>query len=249
MKETTSKEYIYNDFLKKSLSYYYSDKDLKKFYNTIPKQRDYTFCKCLKYFKDYEFINIVELGTSRSFVDGRYPGACDPCCDVWEPESIHKWDWSSGLFTKYFSDVLKEKEKKFKITTVDISPTSIEISKKITENNKSDIEYVVSSSEDFIESCGPKSIDFLYIDTGNMDEQTAELHLREAKLIINKKVLKDDGLMLIDDIKNPFMIMNGDKTNLLGKAKYSLSYFLEHGYKIVCDEYQVILQKEAQNDT
>ena len=53
-----------------------------------------------------------------------------------------------------------------------------------------------------------KSIDLLYLDTGNMDEETALLHLREAELIVKHDILKDDGLILIDDVRNPYMLLN-----------------------------------------
>ena len=161
---------------------------------------------------------------------------------MWEPNCLDKWDWSSGLFTKYFSDILQERNKNFKITTVDIDPKSISISKVITNNNKN-IEYVTCSSEDFILKCEKGTIDLLYLDTGNMDEITAQLHLREAKLLVIKDILKEDGIILIDDVKNPYMLLNKITTNKLGKSKYALPYLLENGYEIIEDEYQVILKK------
>ena len=66
-------EKIYNEFLEKSMFYYYSRADFEKCYNRVPEQRNYTFKKCLDHFNDKQFIEILELGTSRSFVDGRYP--------------------------------------------------------------------------------------------------------------------------------------------------------------------------------
>ena len=238
-------EKIYNDFLEKSMFYYYSKYDFEKCYNRVPEQRNYTFKKCLDYFNDRDFIEILELGTSRSFVDGRYPGACNPSENIWEPNSIEKWDWSSGLFTKYFSNILTEREKKFNLTTVDISPISMHISKIITQDNNSNINYITKSSEEVISNCKPKSIDLLYLDTGNMDEKTAILHLREAKLIVTHDILKDDGLILVDDVRNPYMLLNNITTNKLGKSKYGLPYLLENGYEIIEDEYQVLLKKQT----
>jgi len=109
-------EAIYNEFLKNAMVYYYSEEDQLKCYGSVPKQRDYTFNKCIEHFKNSDFINILELGTSRSFVDGRYPGVCSTDTKFWEPKSLEKWDWSAGLFTKYFSDVLNERGIKFKLT-------------------------------------------------------------------------------------------------------------------------------------
>ena len=76
-----------------------------------------------------------------------------------------------------------------------------------------------------------------------MNETTALLHLREAKALIKNDILKDDGLILIDDVKNPYMILNNLTTNKLGKSKYSIPYLLENGFELVENEYQVILKK------
>jgi len=236
----------YNKYLAKSLSYYYPDEIFFKFYKRVPKQRDFTFNKCLNYFQNKDFINIVELGTSRSFVDGRFPpGVCSIDSKFWKPNKIEKWDWSSGLFTKYFSDILTERKRNFKLTSVDIDSKAIQISTIITQNNNKNIEYVTKSSEDFISGCYPKSIDLLYIDTGNMDENTALLHLREAKLIVKNDILKDDGLILIDDVRNPYMLLNNITTDKLGKSKYALPYLLKNGYERIEDEYQVLLKKQS----
>lgn len=236
-------EELYNKYLEEAMFHYYSKKDFEKCYDRVPKQRNYTFKKCLEYLEHKNFLNILELGTSRSFVDGKYPGACNPSPSFWEPNRLEKWDWSSGLFTKYFSDVLNERDKKIFLTTIDISPTSIHISKIITQNNNKNIQYLTKSSEEVICSCSKNSIDFLYLDTGNLDETTALLHLREAQLIVKNDILKDDGLILIDDVRNPYMILNNITTDKLGKSKYALPYLLENGYEIVEDEYQVLLKK------
>ena len=128
---------VYNSFLKDAMFYYYSKDEFEKCYCRVPKQRDYTFNKCINYFKDYNYsvINIVELGTSRSFVDGKYPGACSDDPKYWEKKSPQKWDWSAGVFTKYFSDVLTEKNIDYNLSTIDISRKAINISKTITNNN------------------------------------------------------------------------------------------------------------------
>ena len=148
-----------------------------------------------------------------------------------------------------FSDVLTEKAKKFKITTVDISPISISISKVITASNSRHIEYITTSSEKAIAAFPSESIDLLYLDTGNMDEATAQLHLREAKLIIEKRIVKDSGLILIDDVRNPYMLLNNITTDKLGKSKYALPYFIKNNYEILHDEYQVVLIKKSKSDT
>ena len=67
-------------------------------------------------------------------------------------------------------------------------------------------------------------------------------HKTEAKIIVERNVLSDNGLILIDDVRNCTPKLNGGISDY-GKAKYSIPYFVENGYEIVMDEYQVILQK------
>jgi len=45
-----------------------------------------------------------------------------------------------------------------------------------------------------------------------------------------------------------FVESGGSVVVELGKAKYSIPYFLDHGYEIMMDEYQVILRKSKTYD-
>ena len=237
------KQIKYNDFLKKALFKYYSRDTFIKIYGEIPKQRDYTFSYCIDHLKDIDNIKIAELGTSRSFVDGKFPGVLSTDVKYWEPNNPNKWDWSAGIFTKYFSSVLNDIGKKFEITTIDISKNALTVSKVMNNDLKDNIKFKLCSSEDFIKSHPKKSLDILYLDTGNMDESTAKLHLREAKLLVENQIIKDDGIILIDDVRNPAMILKSKETNKYGKSKYAIPYLLENGYKMIIDEYQVVLRK------
>ena len=40
------------------------------------------------------------------------------------------------------------------------------------------------------------------------------------------------------------MLINTDETSVLGKSKYSVPLLLNNGYKLIMDEYQMILKKE-----
>ena len=237
------------EYLEKTMSYYYSDNLFIKYYNKIPKSRYNTFKYCYDYFKDKNPI-IVELGTSRSFIDGRYYNniiekvgrdLTDDDCDnpelmEWDKNNPEKWDWSAGCFTKIFSNIFPNSI----IHTIDIIKRHL-IRCKIMNENRNNIVYHCTSSEDFLNNFIEK-IDLLYLDTGNMDEETAQLHLREVKIIIEKNILSDKGLILIDDVRNPYMMINGEENNL-GKSKYSIPYLIENGYNIIVNEYQVILSK------
>ena len=226
------------ELLEKAIDYYFREEDQIKYFGTKPKSRYHTFKYCHSYFKNKNPL-IVELGTSRSFVDGRFEGCNLDNIKYWEPNNPEKWDWSAGCFTKVFSNLFPTSE----FHTVDINKNHIRRS-KIMNLEKNNINYHVSSSEDFIRSFD-KKIDLLYLDTGDMTpiEETAQLHLREAKMIVEKDLLADDGIILIDDVKSVVPKQYGEKSDL-GKAKYSIEYFLDNGYEIMMSEYQYILKKK-----
>lgn len=231
----------YNDFLKNAMFHYYTDDENIKYFGKIPKSRDITFKYCLEHLNTKkEHKCIVELGTSRSFVDGKYEGCLSNDTKYWEPNNLEKWDWSAGLFTKIFSECVENNT----LYTVDIDNASIERCKIMTKDFSDNIKYCVDTSENFLSNLKEKSVDLLYLDTGDMlpIEFVGDLHLREAKIIVEKNILKDDGLILIDDVKNIIPKRIGEISNY-GKSKYSIPYFLENNYKIIMDEYQVILKK------
>lgn len=225
------------DYLDKAIDYFHSKEEQQKWFLVAPKSRYYTFKYC------YEKINkkrptIVELGTSRSFVCGRFDGCNSDDVKYWEPNNPEKWDWSAGSFTKVFSNLFPNSE----FHTIDLMKSHIKRC-KIMNNDMSNIHYHVSSSEDFLNNFN-KKIDFLYLDTGDMTpiEETAQLHLREAKIIVEKNMINTNGIILIDDVKSVVPKQNGESSDF-GKAKYSIPYFLENNFKIVMNEYQTVLIK------
>lgn len=230
----------YKYFLDNAMKYYQSDEEVIKYFQRIPLSRYYTFKYCLDLINLLENPIIIELGTSRSFVDGRFDGCNSNDIHYWDPDNPEKWDWSAGCFTRVFSELTNN----CNLQTVDIEENHINRCKLMTKDFSNKIKYIVSSSENFLNNCLPKSVDLLYLDTGDMTpiENTAQLHLREAKIIIQKDILKDNGLILIDDVRNCTPKKAGEISDY-GKAKYSIPYFLENGYKIVMDEYQIILKK------
>jgi len=207
-------------------------------YSKKPLSRYYTFKQCFEHIQNIQNPIVLELGTSRSFVDGKYPVCYNDDIKYWEPENPEKWDFGAGCFTK----LCAEHNPHATVYTVDMSAQHIRRSKIMTSNNEN-INYKISTSEQFLNNFH-KKVDLLYLDTGDMwpIEPTAQLHLREAKIIIRRNILKDNGLILIDDVKNATPFKYGE-TSLLGKAKYSIPYFMNNGYEMVADEYQVILKK------
>ena len=232
----------YKNLMEESMFPYHSSEEYKKYFNRVPKFRYHTLKYCLDYFFDKEFKTIAELGTSRSFVDGKFPGCNEDDTRYWEPENPEKWDWSAGCFTRVIGEIIQDTDIEF--LTVDLDPRHIRRSKIMTEE-LNNIEYYIMSSEQFLES-GEGQLDFVYMDTGDMTpiENTAQLHLREAKLIVERNIISDDGILLIDDVRSPVPKITSKEESDYGKAKYSIPYLQENGFEIVMDEYQVVMIKK-----
>lgn len=231
----------YKMFLEESFKKYYSDEKTIEYFNKIYLSRYETFKVCMNRIFEYNYNNIVELGTIRSFVDGAYEGCNSDDKKYWEPYNPEKWDWSSGLFTYIFGEYIHNSNKK--LFTIDISNDHINRCKLITNKFKNNIDYINASSEDFLKNFKEK-IDFIYIDTGDLNpvELNGKLHLLEVKIIVERDLLNKDGIILIDDVKN----LNSKAENInfeWGTAQYAIEYLLDNGFRILFDEYQVILVK------
>jgi hypothetical protein len=211
-------------------------------YSVKPQSRHYTFKMAFEHFKNNNGHVVVELGTSRSFVHGGHPGCNQDDVYYWTPDEPKNWDWGAGFFTRMAAECLSHLNPI--IHTVDLIGTHIERCKIITADFRNYVVYHVASSVDFLKNCAPQSIDLLYVDTGDMTpiEPTALLQLEEAMVIVEGDLLSPHGIILIDDVRNQTPKQFGELSEL-GKAKYSIPYFLSHGFEIIADEYQVILQK------
>jgi hypothetical protein len=174
-------------------------------------------------------INIVELGTTRSFLSGVLCN--DPnYFNVNEPDN---WDWGAGIFTKVFSDNLNVGSFDYKLYTIDPSIDAINVSKHICCDNDNII-YINDYSTNFLQNIDFK-IDFLYMDHMESSEEACVQHLIDAKIVVEKDLLSENGIVLIDDVNYPDYINS--------KGKYSIPYFLENNFYLVIGEYQVILVK------
>jgi hypothetical protein len=211
-------------------------------YSIMPLSRYDTFKMAFEHFKHNNGHVVVELGTSRSFVHGGLPGCNQDDIQYWTADEPKNWDWGAGFFTRMAAECLMHLDPI--IHTVDIAVSHIERCKIITADFSTYMKYHVMSSVDFLKSCEPFSIDLLYVDTGDMTpiEPTALLQLEEACVIVEQNLLAPNGIILIDDVRNQTPKQFGEISQL-GKAKYSIPYFLEHGFEMIADEYQVILQK------
>ncbi len=234
----TNKELIETALLK-----YDPEEDFIKYFNRVPKSRYHTFKYCIDEFINNNFKTVVELGTSRSFVDGRFEGCNNNNPNYWKPNNPDVWDWAAGCFTRTFADSLKGINN-IEFHTIDLEPNHIQRCKVMNEKDYPFINFHISSSEDFL-SKYDKKIDLLYLDTGDMTpiQFTAELHLREAKIIVERDLISKNGLLLIDDIRSVVPCKYGETIDL-GKGYLSIPYFLNNGFELVMDEYQTILRKK-----
>ncbi len=213
-------------------------------FKKYPKMREYTFDKAFTHFINKKGKVIVELGTTRSFTHGGLVGCNKDDPIYWTPDQPENWDWGAGAFTRVCAESLEHMNIEFH--TVDLIRSHIARCKLITQPFSGFINYHVCSSLIFLRDCSfDHGIDLLYIDTGDMTpiEKTAQLQLEEAIIICERDLISKNGIIVIDDIRNTAPFAQGEKSRF-GKGKYSIPYFLNHGFEILHDEYQMILKKK-----
>tara|TARA_R110000803_G_scaffold22667_1_gene56236 strand:+ start:1346 stop:1936 length:591 start_codon:yes stop_codon:yes gene_type:complete len=194
-------------------------------YEQYLESRRNTFKKTFELLKDRPEICIVELGTSRSFKSWGISSNIED----WHPNNPEMWAWSDGCFTKLFADNLKDK--KLTIWTIDPCSQAIKVVKKMVGDNQ-DVQILQTTSTDFLREFDGK-IDLLYMDHLESGETACKVHLQDSEIIIQRELMKDDGIILIDDCPK----------GGVGKGKLSIPYLLQNGYKTILHEYQMILIK------
>lgn len=184
-----------------------------------------TFYKTIEYLKTINDPIIVELGTTRSFMTGP---SCIEDKSFWKENEPSKWDYGGGIFTYLFAEALQHKN--FTIYSVDIDSEAIEVCKVMTNKFKN-IKYLNQPSTEFLKSFKDKC-HLIYMDHGETSLETQDLHLTDARIIIDNNMIVKDGIILIDD--NYTHIGNGVK---------SCRLFIENNYGIENNEYQLLLRK------
>jgi len=226
---------IFKDYLDSGT---YGGQDWSSF-SVLPKSRYHSFKYVIDFIKDKGFCNVLELGTCRSFMDGAYEG-CNKDDEIyWYPNDPSKWDWGAGIFGLVIGLCVRDVH----ITTVDIAESHIKRCRVMTQEIKGSYSYVVSDSLDYLASAKIQ-FDVIYLDTGDMTpiEETAGLQFEESRLIVERNLLKDYGIILIDDYRNQTPRKYGDESGL-GKSKYSLPYLQSKGFVTKFDGYQVAMIK------
>jgi len=100
----------------------------------------------------------------------------------------------------------------------------------IGSNNR--VKILQMKSTDFLNNFNDK-IDLLYMDHLESGEEACEVHLTDAKIVIEKELMQDDGIIFIDDCPK----------GQVGKGKYSIPYLQKKNYQVLIHEYQMILKK------
>jgi len=206
-------------------------------YSSFFEKRQNTFIKSFqiileKLLNRNNTYNIVELGSSRSFVNGNMDGCLSSDINYWHPYEPCKWDWGAGIFTKVFCENLMNKN--YNLYTIDPDKNANTIVKIMCQNNEN-VKVVADISTNFLTNFSGK-IDFLYMDHMETSEEAAILHLNDIKLVIDRNLMSYDGVILIDDVGEN--IYNG-------KGKYTIPYLLQNNYEILIHEYQVLLKRNT----
>jgi hypothetical protein len=174
--------------------------------------------------------NIVELGTSRSFVTGGVDGCMNTDKKYWRPFKPDIWDWGAGIFTKVFAENLKDE--KCNIYTIDPDDNAIAIVTTMCKEYKK-VKICKTHSTNFLSDFNEK-IDFLYMDHMETSEEAAIQHLNDIKLIFERNLMSENGIILVDDV---------GQSIIDGKGKYSIPFLQNNNYNIVIHDYQVLMEK------
>ena len=227
----------YKDLMDNAMLHYNPEEEYKTAFGRVPLFRYDTLKCCIDHCVKYNLKTVVELGTSRSFVDGKWDGCNSDDTKYWEPNNPKMWDWSAGCFTRVLGEFIQDND--MELVSVEMSLNHVNRSKHMT-SGLTKVSHFHMSSETYLEQHKGK-IDFIYMDTGDVTpiESTAKLHLRESKLLIENNLMSDNGIILIDDVRN--IQSKKQDVSEYGKAKYSIPYLQENGWKIIMDEYQVVL--------
>jgi hypothetical protein len=226
----------YFEFLDKGCQYDYSH-DIRKRLS-----RAHTFIKVineiiLDLYTSHPII--IELGTTRSYVNGGLEGCMSYDKKYWKLDNPESWDWGAGCFTRVFAEILPNSF----IHTVDINSNHIEVCRTITKEFQN-VMYHVSDSAIFLQNM-EEPADLIYMDVGDVTplEESAMLHKRDAEVIIRNNLVKVGGYVLIDDVRCPVPIVEYGEKSCFGKAKYSIGVFLANGFDIIEDQYQMLLKR------
>lgn len=216
-------------------------------YNDETKSRYQSVKKCMEILANTPNARILELGTCRSYVDGKFEGCNEDNPKYWEPNNPEKWDWGAGMFSILMHLCMPPD---VQITSLDLMRSHVTRWERMVASFPTDriIKVIVSDSVGYLTNLPRhhQQWDLIYLDTGDMWPigPTCELQLAEAKAIVEHNLLAAGGILLIDDVLNGTPQEQGDANNKLGKSELAIPYLLDNGFEIIFEGYQYILRKK-----
>lgn len=190
-------------------------------------RRSATFRLCADQLNRLAQPRVLELGTTRSFRSG--------CIDTlnFEPDP-RRWDWGGGCGTYVIPALVPACH----LDTVDPEAGALQVARRLCRPFRDRVRFLATLSSLYLASCGT-GYDLIYMDHGETGPETAQLHRRDAELIVERGLLHPGGLILIDD--------QGVGEGQAGKGSLSIPYLLEQGFTRLTppQSYQAVLQAPA----
>jgi hypothetical protein len=173
-------------------------------------------------------IHILELGTTRSFREGRIE------THEFNPDP-DTWDWGAGCFTYTCLNLLPDAV----VTSIDISQEALSVCQTLCSEHATRLRTKAIDSTTFLTRTQDQ-YDLIYMDHAEADrtDQTALLHLQDARIIVARSLLKPDGLILIDDVLLP--------KGQFSKGLYSVPFLTNSGFTELSHQtYQTLLRADT----
>lgn len=190
-------------------------------------RRSPTLRTALRILQSRPSVNVLELGTTRSFRQG----VIDTTTFNPDPRT---WDWGAGCFTYACLHIVPQA----RIASVDISPDALRVCRTLCSEYGPRLTTHNSDSSSFLASTKEK-YDLIYMDHAEASDSDAcsLLHLHDTKLIISRSLLNPEGLILIDDINVP--------GGQFSKGLYSIPFLTSIGFtELSRNTYQALLRRD-----
>lgn len=211
-------------------------------YEDEVKSRYHSFKYCLDYLNTLDQPEVLEIGTTRSYVGGAFEGCNSNDVKYWDKNDFNKWDFGAGAFTLVSGQLLNNK---CNLTTLDLISDHIKRCKTMTDSLGIKCQHIVSDSVSYLKTTN-KKYDLIYADSGDMTPISPSIQLQKAEMemIVQRQLLKPGGLILIDDVLNKTPRDYGEVNNTLGKSQEAIPYLLSQGYNCVFEGYQYIFKTQ-----
>lgn len=209
-------------------------------------------------------VTLIELGVARSFITEPPPGVdgADPA--QWQPGQPAAWDWGAGCFTRVAVETLAGYD--FEYHGVDPSAAALDVARTMlrpltTAPKEARVRAALAELLDdgvlawaghaeterrvhlheqraaaFLADFDGQA-DLIYMDHGECSEETAAMHARDAQIIIERGLVKEGGIVLIDDHAHD------PEKHLVPKSRDSRRIFEAAGWMVVLEGRQLLLQR------